>query len=170
MNTLVRSSEFDAWLSRLADQKAKARILARLRSATLGNFGDCESVGEGVSEMRIRFGPGYRVYFVRTGTTIYVLLTGGDKSSQQGGQKSWQRGASSPLPLVGRGRGRGSATGPPLCRSLATPTPTLPHKGGGRRSGAPRATCHDFCPSYPSQKQDIARAQKMARELKDTKP
>ena len=119
-------------------------------------------------KMRIRFGPGYRVYFVRTGTTIYVLLTGGDKSSQQGGQKSWQRGASSPLPLVGRGRGWGSATGPPLCRSLATPTPTLPHKGEGEE--APRATCHDFCPSYPSQKQDIARAQKMARELKDTKP
>jgi putative addiction module killer protein len=83
MNTFVRSSDFDAWLSGLADQKAKARILARLRSATLGNFGDCEPVGEGISEMRIHFGPGYRVYFVRTGTTIYVLLAGGDKSSQK---------------------------------------------------------------------------------------
>jgi len=67
----------------LADQKAKARISARLRSAMLGNFGDCEPVGEGISEMRIHFGPGYRVYFVRTGTTIYVLLAGGDKSSQK---------------------------------------------------------------------------------------
>jgi putative addiction module killer protein len=57
--------------------------LARLRSATLGNFGDCEPVGEGVSEMRIHFGPGYRVYFMRTGTTIYVLLVGGDKSTQK---------------------------------------------------------------------------------------
>ena len=56
MNTFVRSSDFDAWLSNLADQKAKARILARLRSATFGNFGDCESVGEGVSEMRIHVG------------------------------------------------------------------------------------------------------------------
>src|SRR6202049_2459739 len=83
LNTLLRSSDFDVWLSGVADQKAKARILARLRSATLGNFGDCEPVGEGVSEMRIHFGPGYRVYFVRTGTTFYVLLAGGDKSSQK---------------------------------------------------------------------------------------
>jgi putative addiction module killer protein len=83
VNTFIRSSDFDAWLSGLADQKAKARILARLRSATFGNFGDCESVGEGVSEMRFHFGPGYRIYFVRTGTTVYVLLAGGDKSSQK---------------------------------------------------------------------------------------
>jgi putative addiction module killer protein len=83
MLTFVRSSDFDAWLSALADPKAKARILARLRSAMLGNFGDCEPVGEGVSEMRVHVGPGYRDYFVRTGATVYVLLTGGDKSSQQ---------------------------------------------------------------------------------------
>ncbi|MDE1987403.1 MAG: type II toxin-antitoxin system RelE/ParE family toxin [Alphaproteobacteria bacterium] len=83
MNTFVRSSEFDAWLAALTDLKAKARVLARLRSATLGNFGDCEPVGEGVSEMRIHVGQGYRVYFVRTGTTIYVLLVGGDKSTQK---------------------------------------------------------------------------------------
>jgi putative addiction module killer protein len=83
MNTFVRSSDFDVWLSGLADHKAKARVLARLRSATLGNFGDCEPVGEGVSEMRIHVGPGYRVYFVRMGSTVYVLLTGGDKSSQK---------------------------------------------------------------------------------------
>jgi putative addiction module killer protein len=57
--------------------------LARLRSAMLGNFGDCEPVGEGVSEMRIHAGPGYRVYFLRTGATLYLLLTGGDKSSQK---------------------------------------------------------------------------------------
>jgi putative addiction module killer protein len=56
--------------------------LARLRSATFGNFGDCEPVGEGVSEMRVHVGPGYRVYFVRTGASAYVLLTGGNKSSQ----------------------------------------------------------------------------------------
>jgi putative addiction module killer protein len=82
MNTLVRSSDFDKWLTELTDNKAKARILARIRSAASGNFGDCEPVGEGVSEMRIHIGPGYRVYFVRIGTTVYVLLTGGDKSSQ----------------------------------------------------------------------------------------
>jgi putative addiction module killer protein len=81
--TLVRSSTFDAWLRGLADHKAKARVLARLTSAALGNFGDCEPVGEGVAEMRIHFGPGYRVYFVRQGAAVYVLLTGGDKSSQK---------------------------------------------------------------------------------------
>jgi putative addiction module killer protein len=79
----LRSVGFDARLSGLTDQKAKARILARLRSASLGNFGDCESVGEGVSEMRIHFGPGYRVYFLRTEASVYVLLAGGDKSSQR---------------------------------------------------------------------------------------
>jgi len=83
MNSFVKSSDFDAWFARLSDGKAKTRILARLRSATFGNFGDCESVGDGVSEMRIHFGPGYRVYFTRRGATIYVLLIGGDKSSQK---------------------------------------------------------------------------------------
>jgi putative addiction module killer protein len=83
MNTIIRSSDFDAWLSALADHKAKARILSRIAAARLGNFGDCEPVGEGVSEMRIHTGPGYRVYFTRTELTIYILLTGGDKSSQK---------------------------------------------------------------------------------------
>jgi putative addiction module killer protein len=82
VNTFVRSSDFDAWLFDLADQKAKARILARLRSATFGNFGDSEPVGEGVSEMRIHVGAGYRVYYTRTGSTVYVLLAGGIKASQ----------------------------------------------------------------------------------------
>jgi len=67
----------------LRDAKGKARILSRLDSAALGNFGDCESVGEGVIEMRIHFGPGYRVYFTRRGTFVYVLLIGGDKSTQK---------------------------------------------------------------------------------------
>jgi putative addiction module killer protein len=58
LNTLLRSCDFDAWLSRLADQKAKARILARITSAGFGNFGDSEPVGEGVSEMRVHVGAG----------------------------------------------------------------------------------------------------------------
>ncbi len=76
------SSYFDEWLFHLSDQKAKARILARLTAAALGSFGDCEPVGEGVSEMRIHVGPGYRVYYVRTGSIVYVLLAGGTKASQ----------------------------------------------------------------------------------------
>ncbi|WP_245300099.1 type II toxin-antitoxin system RelE/ParE family toxin [Methylocystis bryophila] len=63
--------------------QGKARILARLRSATFGNFGDCASVGEGVFEMRLHFGPGYRVYYVRAEKPIYLLLIGGDKSTQK---------------------------------------------------------------------------------------
>ncbi len=83
MYTLIQSSEFHAWFETLRDSKAKARILARLRSATYGNFGDCEPVGAGVSEMRVHVGAGYRVYYVRTKRTVYILLTGGDKSSQK---------------------------------------------------------------------------------------
>jgi putative addiction module killer protein len=83
VNEFLRTPEFDEWLRALRDHVGKARILARLRSASLGNFGDCEPVGEGVSEMRIHAGPGYRVYFTRRGQTVYLLLCGGDKSSQQ---------------------------------------------------------------------------------------
>ena len=82
MFTFIRHSAFDDWLRRLSDVKGKARILARIRSAEIGNFGDCKPVGDGVSEMRVHAGPGYRVYFVRQGSVIYVLLCGGDKSSQ----------------------------------------------------------------------------------------
>ncbi|MDD2324903.1 MAG: type II toxin-antitoxin system RelE/ParE family toxin [Alphaproteobacteria bacterium] len=67
----------------LADQKAKARIVARLKSAMLGNLGDCKPVGSGVSEMRIHVGAGYRVYYMRQGKTIYVLLMGGNKATQK---------------------------------------------------------------------------------------
>lgn len=83
MNTLLRSAEFDAWLSALTDAKAKARILHRLLSAALGNFGDCEPVGEGISELRIHVGPGYRIYFIRRGGTVYLLLCGGNKATQK---------------------------------------------------------------------------------------
>ena len=83
MDTIIlRHVDFDAWLQRLLDIKAKARILARIKSAEMGNFGDCQPVGEGVSEMRVHFGPGYRVYFTRRESVVYMLLCGGDKSSQ----------------------------------------------------------------------------------------
>ena len=83
MNTFLRSEEFNAWLSALKDKIGRARIIHRIRSAEHGDFGDCEPVGEGVSEMRIHFGPGYRVYYTRRGEVIYLLLLGGDKSSQK---------------------------------------------------------------------------------------
>jgi len=82
MNTIMTTEVFDAWFSGLRDKKASARIKMRLRRAEEGNFGDCEPVGEGVSEMRVDAGAGYRVYFKRTGSVIYVLLCGGDKSTQ----------------------------------------------------------------------------------------
>ena len=83
MNTILRTAVFDTWLSKLKDPRGKARIIERIRSAERGNFGDCEFIGNGVSEMRIHFGPGYRVYFARTGDVVYVLLCGGTKRGQQ---------------------------------------------------------------------------------------
>jgi putative addiction module killer protein len=82
MNTFLRTSDFDSWLSRLKDNLGKARIVHRIRAAELGNFGDCEPVGDGVSEMRIHAGPGYRLYFTQRGTRVYWLLIGGNKSTQ----------------------------------------------------------------------------------------
>jgi putative addiction module killer protein len=83
MNIFLKSYEFDAWLSNLKDQVGKALIAKRIESAQAGNFGDCEPVGDGVSEMRIHFGPGYRAYFTRRGEVVYLLLLGGDKSTQK---------------------------------------------------------------------------------------
>jgi len=83
VNTFERTDEFDSWLSGLKDNTGRARIALRIRSAEHGNFGDCDPVGEGVSEMKIHIGPGYRAYFTRRGKTIYLLLLGGDKSTQK---------------------------------------------------------------------------------------
>lgn len=83
MNTFLRTDEFDQWLKDLRDPVGKARIIHRIRSAEAGNFGDCEPVGDGISEMRIHYGPGYRVYFTRQESVIYILLCAGDKSSQK---------------------------------------------------------------------------------------
>jgi putative addiction module killer protein len=83
MYTILRSDVFAAWLDGLADERAKARIAVRIISAEKGNFGDCAPVGNGISEMRVHFGPGYRVYFTRRGKAVYLLLCGGDKSTQK---------------------------------------------------------------------------------------
>ena len=83
MNTILRTEIFDTWLRKLKDARGKARILERIRSAERGNFGDCDSVGQGVSEMRIHYGSGYRLYFSRVGPVVYILLCGGIKRNQQ---------------------------------------------------------------------------------------
>lgn len=74
--------EFQVWLDDLADKRAQVRIAARLRQAEAGNLGDWASVGGEVSEMRVHFGPGYRLYFTRRGGALIVMLAGGDKASQ----------------------------------------------------------------------------------------
>ncbi len=79
----IRKSEvFAAWLDALTDVRARARVQARIERLANGNAGDSKAVGEGVSELRIDYGPGYRVYFVKAGRTILVLLAGGTKSTQ----------------------------------------------------------------------------------------
>jgi putative addiction module killer protein len=82
MPSIFTTKTFDLWFEELKDTKGRFRIQARIDRAELGNFGDCEPVGEGVSEMRIHFGPGYRVYFAQRGSLIVLLLVGGDKSTQ----------------------------------------------------------------------------------------
>ena len=82
MNTINRTDTFTAWLANLKDLKARAKIVVRLDQAANGNFGDVKSVGSGVWEMRIHFGSGYRIYYAREGRVIYLLLNGGDKSTQ----------------------------------------------------------------------------------------
>jgi putative addiction module killer protein len=80
---IQQTDVFASWLAELKDAKAKARILARLESITHGNLGDAKSVGAGVRELRVHFGPGYRVYFAQTGRIVLLLLCGGDKSTQR---------------------------------------------------------------------------------------
>lgn len=77
-----QTEEFSAWLRRLRDANAVARIVARIRRMEQGNPGDAKNVGNGVMEMRIDYGPGYRVYYLHRGSTIVILLCGGDKQTQ----------------------------------------------------------------------------------------
>ena len=91
MIEIRETADFLAWFDALRDARARARITARLLRAAMGNLGDVKPVGEGVSEMRIDVGAGYRVYFVRCGPTLVVLLCGGDKSSQDADIKRAKR-------------------------------------------------------------------------------
>jgi len=93
MNTLIRSSVFSDWLNGLKDQKAKARILHRLSQASLGNFGDCEPAGEGVSEMRIHHGPGFRVFscvMVPPSMCCLAVATSRAGAATSPGQSAWR--------------------------------------------------------------------------------
>ena len=77
-----QTKQYARWFSRLRDLEAKARINIRIRRLSMGNPGDVKPVGQGVSELRINYGPGYRVYFVQRGETVVVLLAGGNKRTQ----------------------------------------------------------------------------------------
>lgn len=83
MVEVIKSTTFDRWLRKLKDRRAKARIQMRIDRLALGNPGDVEPIGEGLSELRIDYGPGYRVYFLQRGDVLIVLLCGGDKRTQK---------------------------------------------------------------------------------------
>ncbi|PRA31471.1 type II toxin-antitoxin system RelE/ParE family toxin [Pseudomonas poae] len=86
-NLIGKTPEFDTWLDGMRDMLGKTAVLTRLDRAEENNFGDCEPVGDGLSEMRVFVGPGYRIYFVRTGITAYLMLCGSDKADQKRGIK-----------------------------------------------------------------------------------
>ena len=78
-----QTEEYSEWFANLRDKQARARINARIRRLSLGNPGDVKPVGEGVSELRVDYGPGYRVYFLQRGREVVILLAGGDKRTQK---------------------------------------------------------------------------------------
>jgi putative addiction module killer protein len=90
MVEIKKTDVYARWLDNLRDIRARARVLARVERLAAGNPGDVKSVGEGVSEMRIDYGSGYRVYFTRHGNEIVILLAGGDKSTQNADIKTAQ--------------------------------------------------------------------------------
>lgn len=83
MAEISRSAEYAKWEANLRDPRAKAKVITRIQRLAAGNPGDVQPVGGGISKLRIDFGPGYRVYFMRRGLQVVVLLCGGDKSSQR---------------------------------------------------------------------------------------
>ena len=83
MFTVLQTEEFVAWLDDLKDKRAQVRIAARLRQAESGNLGDWQPIEGEVSELRVNYGPGYRLYFARRGRIIIVILNAGDKSTQK---------------------------------------------------------------------------------------
>lgn len=80
--TIRETEVYSKWFARLRDTVAKARILVRLRRMSLGHFGECRDLGDGVCELKFHFGPGYRVYYTMRNGEIVILLAGGDKSTQ----------------------------------------------------------------------------------------
>lgn len=82
MIEIRKTERFAEWFASLRDRQARSRIQARIDRAEIGNFGDCRPVGNGVSEMRIHYGPGFRVYFIQRGKALVILLAGGDKQTQ----------------------------------------------------------------------------------------
>jgi len=83
MVEVVKSAVFDQWIRKLKDRHARARVLVRIDRLAAGNPGDVKPVGDGISELRIDYGPGYRVYYLQEGSRLILLLCGGDKSTQQ---------------------------------------------------------------------------------------
>lgn len=83
MVEIIKSDTFDRWLRTLRDSQAKARVEMRIRRLSLGNPGDVQPIGDGLSEMRIDYGPGYRVYYMQKSKVVVLLLCGGDKKTQQ---------------------------------------------------------------------------------------
>ena len=82
MYVLRQTEEFQEWLQQLRDPKARARIVTRLRHVEMGNLGDWRSLGDGVSELRVHYGPGYRLYFTRRARLLVIILAGGTKATQ----------------------------------------------------------------------------------------
>ncbi len=81
--TVKKTEQYQRWLDGLKDREGRARILVRVDRLIHGNAGDCRNLTHGVSELRIKFGPGYRVYFTKSGNRFILLLAGGDKATQQ---------------------------------------------------------------------------------------
>lgn len=88
---MIKSETFDRWLRKVKDRRAAARVQVRVERLAAGNPGDVKPVGSGVSELRIDYGPGYRVYYLQEGDKLILLLGGGDKSSQDNDIKEAQR-------------------------------------------------------------------------------